>query len=120
MKVRGVRGATTVERNRAEDILHETEVLLKEIVNVNEIEPDDIASVFITVSPDLNATFPARAIRSMPGWKFVPLMCGQEIPVPNGLPRCIRLMILVNTHKRADHIQHVYLNEAVSLRPDLS
>lgn len=120
MKVRGIRGATTVEQNSAEDMLHETEALLKEIVSLNEIEPDDIASVFITVSPDLNATFPARAIRGMPGWQFVPLMCAQEIPVPQSLTCCIRLMILVNTDKRADEIRHVYLKEAVRLRPDLS
>lgn len=120
MKVRGIRGATTVDLNTAENILDETKTLLTEIVNRNDIEPDDIASVLITVSPDLTATFPARAIRSMPGWQYVPLMCAQEIAVPDSLPHCIRLMILVNTDKPADQIHHAYLKEAVQLRPDLS
>lgn len=120
MKVRGIRGATTVEHNRTEDILRETAALLEEIVARNGIEADEIASVFITVTPDLNATFPARAIRSMAGWKHVPLMCGQEIAVPDSLPKCIRLMLLVNTERTAQEVAHVYLKGAVALRPDLA
>jgi chorismate mutase len=74
----------------------------------------------VTVTQDLDAAFPARAIRQMAGWDLVPLMCALEMPVPGGLQKCIRLMVMVNTDKRQDQIRHVYLNEAKKLRPDLA
>ncbi len=117
--VRGIRGATTVTANDDQEILSETIVLLNEIVRVNDIIPEDICSVFVTMTTDLDATFPARAIRQMGGWELVPLMCSIEIPVKGGLERCIRLMVQVNTTKRQDEVRHVYLNEAKRLRPDL-
>ncbi|GJM80106.1 MAG: chorismate mutase [Paenibacillus sp.] len=117
---RGIRGATTVARNDEQEILDATAALLKEIVARNEIEPEDICSVWITVTPDLDATFPARAIRVLSGWDMVPLMCSTEIPVQGALPQCIRLLIQVNTTKGQRDMKHVYLNEARSLRPDLS
>jgi len=117
--VRGIRGATTVTANDDQEILSETIVLLNEIVRVNDIVPEDICSVFVTLTTDLDATFPARAIRQMNGWELVPLMCSIEIPVKGGLERCIRLMVQVNTTKRQDEVRHVYLNEAKRLRPDL-
>lgn len=117
---RGIRGATTVARNDEQEILDATAALLKEIVARNEIEPEDICSVWITVTPDLDATFPARAIRVLSGWDMVPLMCSTEIPVQGALPKCIRLLIQVNTSKGQRDMKHVYLNEARSLRPDLS
>lgn len=117
---RGIRGATTVARNEESDILEATAAMLKEVVERNEIEPEDICSVWITVTPDLDATFPARAIRALSGWDMVPLMCSTEIPVKGGLPKCIRLLIQVNTTKGQREMKHVYLNEAQSLRPDLA
>ncbi|WP_018755323.1 chorismate mutase [Paenibacillus terrigena] len=119
MMVRGIRGATTVTANDDQEILSETIVLLNEIVRVNDFVPEDICSVFVTMTTDLDATFPARAIRQMNGWELVPLMCSIEIPVKGGLERCIRLMVQVNTTKRQDEVRHVYLNEAKRLRPDL-
>lgn len=120
MFVRGIRGATTVERNEENDILSATTALLNQIIAENGIIPEEIASVFVTVTPDLTATFPARAIRQMAGWDLVPLMCSLEIPVEGGLPRCIRLMVMVNTDKQQNEIIHVYQREAMRLRPDLS
>lgn len=117
---RGIRGATTIARNDEEEILSATAELLKEIVKRNEIVPEDISNVWITVTPDLDATFPARAIRGLSGWDMVPLMCSTEIPVKGSLPKCIRLLVQVNTNKSQREMQHVYLNEAQSLRPDLS
>lgn len=119
MVVRGIRGAITVEHNEETEILDATIQLLNEIVLHNDVLPGDIASVFVTVTADLDAAFPARAIRQMQGWELVPLMCSLEISVPNGLPRCIRLMVLINTNKDQADIQHIYLNEAKKLRPDL-
>lgn len=120
MYVRGIRGASTVKHNEETEILEATLELLHEIVVQNEVKPEDISSVFITVTQDLDATFPARAIRRMEGWELVPLMCSTEIPVKNSLPKCIRLMVLVNTEKTQAEVVHIYLNEATKLRPDLS
>jgi chorismate mutase len=119
MYVRGIRGATTVEIDEEKEIVAATLELLSEIVAQNSFVPEDIASVFITVTHDLTSTFPAAAIRQMAGWELVPLMCSMEIPVENALPRCIRFMVQVNTEKRQDEIRHVYLKRAQSLRPDI-
>jgi len=117
--VRGIRGATTVTTNTKEEILEATRELSLAIIERNDLQADDVASIFITSTPDLNAAFPAAAIRSIHGWDLVPLMGASEVDVPNGLSLCIRILLLVNTDKPADMIQHVYLNEAVKLRPDL-
>ncbi|GIO83539.1 hypothetical protein J25TS5_04710 [Paenibacillus faecis] len=117
---RGIRGATTVNRNEEKEILDATAELLQEVVRRNEIVPEDICSVWITVTPDLDATFPAKAIRALNGWDMVPLMCSTEIPVKGGLPKCIRLLLHVNTTKGQREMKHIYMNEAQSLRPDLS
>ncbi|MGF7050046.1 chorismate mutase [Paenibacillus sp. DS2015] len=117
---RGIRGATTVLQNEEQEILTETVILLREMITRNEIEPEDICSVWITMTNELDATFPARAIRQLEGWDLVPLMCSVEIPVQGSLPKCIRLMIQVNTEKSQREIKHVYLNDASKLRPDLA
>ncbi|WP_150271071.1 chorismate mutase [Paenibacillus tepidiphilus] len=120
MVTRGIRGATTVVNNEEQEILRETVVLLRELVQRNELAAEDICSVWITLTTDLDAAFPARAIREIEGWELVPLMCAIEVPVKGSLPRCIRLMIHVNTEKSQKEIRHVYLNEAQKLRPDLT
>lgn len=120
MSVRGVRGAITVHANEEQPILQATLELLSEIVRVNGIAPDDICSVIVTVTGDLDATFPAAAIRQMPGWELVPLMCALEVPVKGSLEKCIRLMVHVNTDKTQKEIEHVYLGGAQKLRPDLA
>ncbi|MNQ83850.1 Chorismate mutase AroH [compost metagenome] len=119
MYLRGIRGATTVERNESEEILSATSELLQAIVEANDFRPEDIGSVFITVTGDITAIFPAVAIRSLVGWELVPLMCSLEVPVENALPKCIRLMVQVNTTKSQAEINHVYLREAKALRPDI-
>ncbi|MDR6549476.1 chorismate mutase [Paenibacillus qinlingensis] len=119
MYLRGIRGATTVQHNDADEILSATSELLQAIVEANDFLPEDIGSVFITVTEDITATFPARAIRTLVGWELVPLMCSLEVPVENALPKCIRLMVQVNTTKTQAEINHVYLKEAKALRPDI-
>ncbi|RTE10454.1 chorismate mutase [Paenibacillus whitsoniae] len=119
MFVRGIRGATTVEHNEADEILQATGELLQAIVEANDFRPEDIASVFITVTADITAIFPAVAIRSLVGWELVPLMCSLEVPVAGALPKCIRLMVQVNTTKTQAEINHIYLKEAKALRPDI-
>jgi chorismate mutase len=117
--IRGIRGAITIESNTPELIYSETERLVKEMARVNKIDPEDIASVIVTTTPDINAAFPAKAVRSIEGWKYVPTMCTHEMNVPGSLPLCIRVLMHVNTTVPQKDIQHVYLNDAVTLRPDL-
>jgi chorismate mutase len=119
MFVRGIRGATTVEHNEEKEILTATTELLNAIIEANEFRPDELASVFITVTQDITATFPAIAIRRMAGWDLVPLMCSLEIPVEKSLPKCIRLMVQVNTTKGQAEMKHIYLKAAQALRPDI-
>jgi chorismate mutase len=115
---RGIRGATTVEVDSADAILEATRELLGQIIEVNGLGADDVASALFTVTPDLAAAFPARAAREM-GWRNVALLDAQEIPVPGSLPRCVRVLIHWNTAKTQAEIRHVYLRGAVALRPDL-
>ncbi|MBV9104055.1 MAG: chorismate mutase [Candidatus Eremiobacteraeota bacterium] len=116
--VRGIRGATTVERDDAESIVEATRELLLAIVARNGIIPEDIASALFTVTRDLTAEFPAAAARSL-GWTRVPLLNFTEIDVPGRLGMCVRVLIHVNTARSQAEMVHVYLREAVSLRPDL-
>ena len=120
MMNRGIRGATTVTRNDEQEIVQETLRLLEEMVRRNELQPEYISNIWITMTQDLDATFPAKAIRQLEGWDLVPLMCSVEIPVQGSLPRCIRFMVQVNTDKSQSEITQVELNEAKGLRPDLS
>lgn len=118
--MRGIRGATTVERDVAELVLEATRELLVEMLAANEISDfEPIASIFFTTTPDLTSTFPAEAARAI-GMTTVPLICNQEIPVPGRLPRVIRVMLQLNTRKSQAEMKHVYLREARTLRPDLT
>jgi len=117
MYCRGVRGATTVERDTAEDILEATREMLQELIARNEIEADNVASAIFTTTPDLQAEFPAVAARQL-GWRDVALLCGHEMTRPGALGRCIRVLIHLNTTRTAQQIQHIYLREATALRPD--
>jgi len=119
MPIRGIRGATTVAADDPDLILQATRELLEEILAENEnMKPEDIASAIFTVTDDLASTFPAQAARQM-GWSLVPMLCAREIPVPNSLPRVIRVLVHWNTETPQDGITHVYLRDAVKLRPDL-
>ena len=116
MYCRGIRGATTVDHNNQAEILAATAELLLLMMSKNGLLVEDIASVIFTVTEDLDAVFPAQAARQI-GWNEVALMCMREIPVPDSLGKCIRVLLHVNTTRSASEIQHVYLREAVSLRP---
>ncbi|MCC6315340.1 MAG: chorismate mutase, partial [Thermomicrobiales bacterium] len=105
-----------VEQNTAEDILEATDELLRVLIAVNDLDPDDIASAFFTTTTDLTAAFPAVAARNL-GWADVPLLCAHEMAVPGALGRVVRVLLHVNTSKSAAAIRHVYLNDAKRLRP---
>jgi len=117
--VRGIRGANVVRANTQEAILEATRELLEAMVQANGLGVDDIVSIFFTLTPDLNAEFPALAAREL-GWTRVPLLCATEIDVPGAMPRCLRVLMHVNTARPVTEIQHVYLGEAAALRPDLT
>ena len=117
MAVRGVRGATVAEMNTRESILTETRVLLSEMLSSNVIDPADIASIFFSLTHDLNAEFPAIAAREL-GLLDAPLLCMNELDIPGSLEKCIRILIHWNTEIPASDIHHLYLKEAVKLRPD--
>lgn len=117
--IRGVRGAITVNSNTESEIIAATEELAAQMIELNNISPENVASVFISTTEDLNQTFPAKALRKFSGWTYVPVMCMRELPVPNSLELCVRIMMHVNTDIPQDQIGHIYLKGAKALRPDL-
>ncbi len=117
MPCRGVRGATTAREDSREAILEATRDLLTRMVQANGIAPQDVASIFFTATPDLTAEYPALAARQL-GWTDAALLCAQEMNVPHGLPRCIRVLIHWNTETPSTQIIHVYIRGAEVLRPD--
>ncbi len=116
---RGVRGATTVQENSRDAILQATRQMLALMIRRNRMEASDIASAIFTVTRDVNAEFPALAARQL-GWLEVPLLCGYEIEVPGSLPMCIRVLLHWNTSQTQSQIEHIYIHDAIRLRPDLS
>ena len=117
MRLFALRGANSVESNRAEAIVGATDELMRELMTRNGLEPDAMVSCIFTVTEDLDAEFPAVAARRL-GLDRVPLLCAREVPVPGSLPRVIR--VLVHYHAPEEHRpRHVYLREARGLRVDL-
>ncbi|HLR11740.1 MAG TPA: chorismate mutase [Sporosarcina sp.] len=119
MTVRGLRGATTVSQDEAEAVLHATATLVQEMVEANDVPVEDIVSVLISTTPDIQSTFPAKAVRTIEGWKYVPVMCTHEMDVPGAMPLCIRILMQVNCSLTQKEVIHIYQNDAVKLRPDL-
>ena len=119
MESRGVRGAITVSANTKEEIELATVELLNEMLLKNEIKNDDISFAIFTLTSDLNADFPAKYARLNCGFNLVPMMCYQELNVPNSLKMCLRILLNINTNKTQDEIKHIYLKGASILRGDL-
>jgi monofunctional chorismate mutase, gram positive type, clade 1 len=119
MTTRGIRGAITVTADRPDLILAATQELIEAILRANPgLHTEDISSAIFTTTDDLLSVYPALAARQM-GWQHVPMMCAREIPVPGSLPRCVRVLVQWNTKRAQSAIKHLYLRDAVSLRPDL-
>lgn len=114
---RGIRGATTVDMNTREQIFAATKELFGKIVDENQIQKGEVAAIFFTATRDLNAAFPATAVRDM-GWNNMPLMCGPEMDVPGSLSNCIRVLLLVNTEREPHELKDVYIKGASNLRED--
>tara|TARA_Y100000815_G_scaffold266035_1_gene283725 strand:+ start:603 stop:974 length:372 start_codon:yes stop_codon:yes gene_type:complete len=112
---RGIRGATTTEKNTDTAIYAATRELLAQLIDANQIDQENVAAAYFTVTTDLDAAYPAAAARQL-GWNSTALMCSTEIPVPGSLPRCIRVMLLYNTEKSQLEMVNLYLNGTDVLR----
>ncbi|HAL49505.1 MAG: chorismate mutase [SAR202 cluster bacterium] len=115
-KVRGFRGATTADENTEAAIQEATREMLEKLVEANDIDVDDIAAATFSTTKDLDASFPAAAARKYLGWDYVALMSSNEMDVAGGQPKCIRVMVLVNTERSPQEINNVYLRGAAHLR----
>lgn len=122
MSVRGIRGATTADANTADAIMEATEELLTELARLNDLEPEEIGAAFFTTTPDLDAEFPAHAVRRL-GWLDMPMLCGHDMQVkqPNarGVARCIRVLLLYNTPRPQSAMRFAYLRGAQAIQADL-
>ncbi len=118
-RVRGVRGATTVEANTYAALERAVLELMEEIEAQNDIDPREIVSATFSATTDIDVVFPAKIARSRSHWENVPLLDVQQMYVKGSLERCIRVLIHVNTPLEQDQIKHIYLNGARDLRPDL-
>ena len=116
--VRGLRGATTVDDDTAEQIADRTKALVQEMLDSNGVSKDDLISILFTATDDIHAMFPATAARHI-GLGDVPLICARELDIAGGTPRCIRVLMHLMTDKRRDELHHVYLEGARGLRDDL-
>ena len=117
--VRGIRGATTVHKNQKASILEETKILMNRMLDINSVNKEDIASIFFSVTRDLDTAFPAEAARAL-DLSYTPLLCLNEIHVESSLKKCIRILTHINTSMAQKDVQHVYLNDAISLRPEFA
>ncbi|EUJ41606.1 chorismate mutase [Brochothrix campestris] len=118
--MRGIRGATTIAQNTTAAIETATVALLTEIIERNQLQAEQISSVFFSATADVTACFPAKFVRSFKGFEYVPVIDMLEMSVPNALPLCIRVMVHCDSDLEQAAIHHVYQNEAVQLRPDLT
>ncbi|MBX3145557.1 MAG: chorismate mutase [Gemmatimonadales bacterium] len=113
-----LRGATTVDADRADLVRAATRELLAELVARNGLDQDEIVSAIFSVTTDLVSEYPASGAREL-GWVEVPLLCTTEIPVPGGLRRVIRVLLHVEPAAPRPQWHPVYLRGATTLRPDL-
>lgn len=119
MAVRGVRGATVVAQDTPDQIIAATRELLDALVRANGLSPAEVISAIFTTTPDLRSEYPAHAARDL-GWGDVALLGATEMDVPTGLPRCIRVLLHIDSDRPATDLKHIYLHAAATLRPDRS
>ncbi len=120
MYQRGIRGAITVENNSIEAVKNAVTELISEIKNSNKFEDKDISHVIFTFTDDINCVYPAKIAReTFSNWKYVPMMCFNEMNIENSLRMCLRILIVINTDIEQSDINHIYLKGAAKLRKDL-
>jgi chorismate mutase len=116
--VRALRGATTIDDDTSEQISDRVQTLVREMLDRNGVDKDDLISIVFTATDDVHAMFPATAARAI-GLGDVPLICARELQINGGTPRCIRVLMHLTTRRRRDELHHVYLEGARALRDDL-
>lgn len=119
-RVQAIRGATTANANTGADITQAVTELLDAIESHNRLDPEEVVNVIFSATPDLDAVFPAQIARNRPGWDQIPLLDVQQMVVEGSLPRCIRVLVQINTCLPRTELQHIYLKDACHLRPDLA
>jgi len=118
--MRGIRGAITVESDDEESIWQAGETLISEIMQRNQLRPEDIGAIIFSMTDDLQAAFPTTGVRRLSGFEFVPLFDARQCAIDGSLPKCIRALVLADTAIPQREIRHVYLKGAAKLRPDLA
>ena len=119
MTVRAIRGATTLDVDERAHLHERTIELVESVLSENNLDKDDLISVFFTCTPDIVSDFPAAAARAM-GLGDVPLMCSVEMNVDGSLGRVVRLMAHVDVERPRSEITHDYQHGAAVLRRDLA
>ena len=117
-RLRALRGATTVDVDTREQVFERVIELLRALFERNGLDHDDVASIVFTATDDLHAVFPAAAARAY-GLGDIPLLCARELDIEGATPRCIRVLMHIETERDRSELQHVYLKGAVGLRGDL-
>lgn len=119
MGMRGVRGAITVEKNEKAAIWQAAKAMMQELIERNELAPEDIGAVIFSMTEDLTAVFPTAGVRQLPGFDLVPLFDARQCAIEGSLEKCIRVLVLADTGKAQRDIHHIYMGKAVALRPDI-
>ena len=118
MRLLALRGATTCAEDSKDEIDAKTQRLVREMMERNAIDHDDLVSIIFTATDDLCAEFPATAARAL-GLCDVPLLCARELGIRHGMPRTIRVMMHFYGEQQRSNLHHVYLEGARALRDDL-
>jgi chorismate mutase len=113
-----IRGATTVETDARDAIMERTQELLRELLERNGVDHDDLVSIIFTATEDITSEFPAAAARAH-GLGDVPLLCARELAVQGGNPNTIRVLVHCYSERPRAGLRHVYLHRASHLRDDL-
>jgi chorismate mutase len=117
--VRALRGATTLDADTTEQVQERVQALMRELLERNDIDHDDIVSIVFTATDDIHSMFPATAARSL-GLGDVPLLCARELDIIGATPRCVRVLMHLTTDKARHELRHVYQHGAQGLNDDLA
>jgi chorismate mutase len=119
--VRALRGATTIDVDEPAHIADRVEALVRAMLQRNRLSTEDLISLLFSATSDVHSTFPATAARArIPELADVPLMNASELDVNGALQRCIRVMAHAHTDTPRAEVEHVFLEGAIVLRPDLA
>ena len=118
MRLRGLRGATSIVADSATEVISATAELIKTMMERNDLEKGELVSIIFTATPDIRSEFPAAAARSI-GISDIPLLCATELDVDGAPPRIIRVLMHIYSDRDYSSLRHVYLRDARPLRTDL-